>query len=326
MQDKIAACALSHYESVLPLKGKPKDTEWTVYAAIVAVEKQQQGEERFWVVSCATGTKCASFVPPKDETDTHETAFPVETTILRDCHAETLARRGLIKVLWSEIASHSQVPSKNHLLEKIPKTDTQDQHAQFQLRSNISLHYYISDPPCGDASIFPLNDVTATVKKSKTNDKDNSDLSFTGAKVIVNKLNGVQAHDCGGDHQLLSSGDTATNNQATATVAREDIQLLGKLRTKSGRSNLPDHMRSSCMSCSDKLVRWCVLGMQGSVLSRFIPSSLRIQSIVVSLDLRAKSKLAQEEALDRKSTNPNWHKKKHCREQPVIALSRHWTT
>ena len=63
MQDKIAACALSHYESVLPLKGKPKDTEWTVYAAIVAVEKQQQGEERFWVVSCATGTKCASFVP-----------------------------------------------------------------------------------------------------------------------------------------------------------------------------------------------------------------------------------------------------------------------
>ena len=41
------------------------------------------------------------------------------------------------------------------------------------------------------------------------------------------------------------------------------------------------------MSCSDKLVRWGILGLQGSLLSRYIPAPISLSSIVISKDPRS---------------------------------------
>lgn len=126
--ESIAECALRHYNKNIS-KGKPKDqSEWTVFAAIVA-----QAEDNLWVVSAATGTKC--------------TAIRKGGFVLHDSHAEILARRGLVRVLWLEIAkfSESQSTEERLLLEQEPN------RKKYKLRQNTTLHLYVSDSPCGDA-------------------------------------------------------------------------------------------------------------------------------------------------------------------------------
>ena len=55
------------------------------------------------------------------------------------------------------------------------------------------------------------------------------------------------------------------------------------LRLKPGRSDLPEHMRTRCMSCSDKLCRWAALGLQGSRLA-LILEPVTLASIVLGKD------------------------------------------
>ncbi len=252
--EKIARCSLEHYKTRL-VKGKPKPGgEWTVFAAIVA---ERTDPCDLWVVSCATGTKC--------------TAHRLHGCVLHDCHAEILARRGLLRALWMELDdSNKALDQGRRLLE--PSDNT----GKYRLRSNLRFHLYLSCSPCGDATIYPV-----------TGDKV---MLHTGAKVIVSNESGVDASVCGGEGRLLRG----------TSVAREEIQVLGKLRTKSGRSNLPAHLRSTSMSCCDKIVQWGVLGLQGGLLSGKIDLPIFLSSIVVSNDPRVNSaSLVQQEALQR---------------------------
>lgn len=58
------------------------------------------------------------------------------------------------------------------------------------------------------------------------------------------------------------------------------FHTIGSLRTKSGRSDtLPDNQTLS-MSCSDKIARWAVTGLQGALLSLFLERPLFFASVV----------------------------------------------
>ena len=243
--DTVANCALRHYDTHLR-KGRPKsEGEWTVYAAIVAEQK-----DKMWVLSAATGTKC--------------TAKRVDGCVLHDCHAEVLTRRGMVRVLCRELAKGDQ----SDLLDR-------QTEGKCKIKSDIFLHLYISCSPCGDASIYPVS---------------NNRILYTGAKLVVLTKGDCESSKDGDDNQQLLQG---------TCVAREKVQTLGKLRVKSGRSNLPPNSRSSSMSCSDKLVCWQVIGMQGSLLSRAI-ENVRLSSIVVSRDIKIPDgSSAQDDALDR---------------------------
>eukprot|EP00794_Sanderia_malayensis_P019195 gene19195-21117_t len=55
-----------------------------------------------------------------------------------------------------------------------------------------------------------------------------------------------------------------------------DYHITGTLRTKPGRGE-----RTLSMSCSDKIMKWCTLGLQGGLLSKFLQSPIFMSSIVI---------------------------------------------
>ena len=364
----IAKTALEHYRDVLPKKGKPTPgKEWTVYAAIVATSQNHTNETdennndgkndankahaNAWVVSCATGTKCTAVnsaissnfskveIPPcsigtensaiRNECITSCCQNQTKGLILHDSHAEILARRGLIRVLWDEIYHHlnelssqkcsdgsnasvSQCNLKSQecrLLNRLVTITKGNElnEISFLLKEGIQLHLYISDNPCGDASIYELSPEYRSSEGGEDLQKGNGNntngnLNFTGAKIIMPlarneaKRSNLDTAFKKADNFTLCS-ESANTNEASNTeqitvastrIARERSQVTSAMRLKSGRSNLPSHLRSSSHSCSDKICKWIVLGIQGtSAISSFLAAPLYLRSIVVSRDERA---------------------------------------
>jgi len=61
-----------------------------------------------------------------------------------------------------------------------------------------------------------------------------------------------------------------------ALVPGLNYHVTGVLRTKPGRGE-----RTLSMSCSDKLMKWNAVGMQGALLAHFLSSPIYFQSVIV---------------------------------------------
>jgi len=66
------------------------------------------------------------------------------------------------------------------------------------------------------------------------------------------------------------------NGQQDPLLEGTGYHVTGTLRTKPGRGE-----RTLSMSCSDKIMKWCTLGIQGGLLSNFLEKPIYLSSIVV---------------------------------------------
>jgi tRNA-specific adenosine deaminase 1 len=82
------------------------------------------------------------------------------------------------------------------------------------------------------------------------------------------------------DKEMASLKDKAifpSLDPIAASRGRDDYSRLGVLRTKPGRADSPPTL---CMSCSDKIAKWTVLGIQGALCFHFM-HPLYISNIVI---------------------------------------------
>ncbi|KAI0311147.1 adenosine deaminase/editase [Amylostereum chailletii] len=114
---------------------------------------------------------------------------------------------------------------------------------RFTLRQDVHLYLYVSTPPCGDASTRLLASVQ--------------------------------------DPEMAAIKDASpwpVLEPGIPSRGRDDYSRLGVLRTKPGRADAPPVIS---MSCSDKIARWGVLGVQGALVSNLLAQPIYLNGIII---------------------------------------------
>ncbi|THU84157.1 hypothetical protein K435DRAFT_843797 [Dendrothele bispora CBS 962.96] len=168
--------------------------------------------------------------------------YPMQGEALHDSHAEVLARRGAVRWFMEEVVRSARGVESQWLARR---EDEDGRRQKYALREDIKLILYVSTVPCGDASTRYL---------AASQDPEMAALKDSSRPATVDPP------DVG-----------------SATRGRDNYSLYGVLRTKPGRADSPPTL---CMSCSDKIAAWNVLGIQGALGSSFL-EPLYLNEVVI---------------------------------------------
>ncbi|XP_045530314.1 double-stranded RNA-specific editase Adar isoform X2 [Pieris brassicae] len=149
---------------------------------------------------------------------------------VNDCHAEVAARRCLQRYLYNQLLMYAS--SKNPRMP-IEESDLEPlPEGGYRLKENRQLHLYISTAPCGDGRIFSPHETQT--------ERDKHPNRFSRGQL----------------RSKIESGEGTIPVKKSAFIQTWDGVLQGE--------------RLLTMSCSDKVARWCVTGLQGALLSQLI--------------------------------------------------------
>ncbi|XP_075853625.1 double-stranded RNA-specific editase B2 [Microcebus murinus] len=161
--------------------------------------------------------------------------------VVNDCHAEVVARRAFLHFLYTQLELH--LSKRREDAERSVFARAKD-GGGYRLRDNVLFHLYVSASPCGDARLHSPYEIATDLNSSKH---------------LVRKFRGHL-------RTKIESGEGTVPVRGPGAVQTWDGVLLGE--------------QLVTMSCTDKIARWSVLGLQGALLSHLI-EPVYLHSVVV---------------------------------------------
>ncbi|XP_063682511.1 double-stranded RNA-specific adenosine deaminase-like isoform X3 [Bolinopsis microptera] len=159
-----------------------------------------------------------------------------EGKTVNDSHAEITARRGFRRFLWKQLRTVTGKEGKampfDAVLEETPG-------GKYRLNHKVRVHLFISTAPCGDSAIFPISEATQSNEHVVAHDP-----------TMENEKQGLL-------RSKMESGQGTNPTSSSEDPLTIDGIMMGDQRLKT-------------MSCSDKVSRWNILGLQGCLLSEYL--------------------------------------------------------
>ena len=265
-------------------------SSYTAFAAFVVVERDARERDegpRVRVASWATGTKCVA-----------KRRRGTRGDVVGDCHAETLARRAFRRWLCEEYESaRDGKPSVFVEVDREGSGAEDDGGAVLvKMRSGVEVHAYCSQSPCGDASVFAA---PAERDGSIGGGREEASAIAGGERLKRAKTMGSMGGGAGTTGAKIFDGATAGGGGGADSEREAATQEVGAIRWKPGRGD-----PSFCLSCSDKLCRWGMEGVQGKLLRHVVLEPVRLTSVCVSAprvaeESRAETRRVVRAALER---------------------------
>eukprot|EP00985_Skeletonema_marinoi_P022018 scaffold13788_cov74-Skeletonema_marinoi.AAC.2 len=161
--NRIATVSLDAYKSVVP-KSHRDAMKQTCVAAIVAHYSNKCGNQSLRVLGLGVGTKFVSHdvITEEQQNEINHSCYGKR---IRDCHAEVLARRAFRRQVALEILTDLRKDSSSDskaetnddddsILERVEcKDDGMQTKICYRLKSNVTIHFYASSAPCGNATL-----------------------------------------------------------------------------------------------------------------------------------------------------------------------------
>eukprot|EP00892_Ulva_mutabilis_P007188 jgi/Ulvmu1/4841/UM020_0127.1 len=291
--DRIATAAITKYRQVVP-SGLFSDQQ-TVMAAFVGHDRTT---DELSVLAIGVGTK---FMP--------QTAIDADSNgeCVHDGHAEVLARRALMRFLYLKMlalssAEHgggdSQVPGVPSVLQLTGCRASRESSAMYRWNPTNSLHFYTSAQPCGNASVKrwakgkseQWHESPPDRLPHLPHDRIHLHARKDGQAMFLVKrcraAEGTAKHGVRSDSSATQSPDAAT--AGNSSQPRSSVLPTG---AHTALQMAAQHVPAACAeahtgsgqtaSCSDKIARWNVLGVQGGLMLNVLSEPIYMESITI---------------------------------------------
>ena len=245
----------------------------TVYASVIQTSDADLSLDKSKIIVITSGTKCIN-----------GEFMSLNGSTINDSHAEIIACRLLKKYLYETLNVYIDYLTKKQTVEEIDENyiwelinnddcddddDEEDEGDEeenknynnkcFRLKENIKFHLFISTTPCGDGRIFAVHDNHDGIDNHPNR-----------------KIRGLL-------RAKLESGEGKNLNPPKYGIFTVHligtIPVGGNFKLQTWDAILTGD-RLKVMSCSDKLCKLNVVGVQGALLSHFI-ETIYFESVII---------------------------------------------